>query len=469
MRDSLALLSLLDEASQIVPIGQLKVGERCVWPILRIYSAFRLRDDNPREMSVSKVPRALKQTIDKVRSKAPSTSLPKDPLDFITVGQSSHRTDEWEGKSVNRFLDPVHHFLKGENGLHLEIDFDAQSRDYFSPTFQIAPWLEYYHKSLPSSRKQWSKGLEEWSKQMQERFNDSYFHPQHIAYWLDLNLAAERLAEEILERTQPNAVFMASFYDPVLFAFIREAKKRNIPTIDLQHGVQGEGHFGYTGWKNLPSSAQMYLPSHFFHFTQEEAQTLQERTPAGTFHEVMGNSWLAFSKEMYPALKKKTDKQIGLISLGISEVLLDEVMLNAIDTLDDTKWWIRLHPRAKDRMSQVLDELGPDRAAKCEIEVPTDQSLYQVLQQVDFHVTKQSTIAFEALDFGVHTLLTSIEGARYYQDWVQKGWMLKCLDRADWETVDLDVLQSKDDRMYYSEKAPKPWNELFALLKQATV
>lgn len=464
MRDSKELLELLRDAERLVPVEKLTASEIPVWPILRVYTAFRLRDDYPRQVSRSIVPYALRKKVGAFKAKRPSNPLPSGKVDFLTIGQASHRTDEIGGKAFNRFTDPIHTFLAPQKGLHFEIDFDDNRVEYPYPTFNLAPWLDWTRRKHSSYLSSFSSELNAWCDAMRDRYQDDYFHSEHVAYWIDLCFAAERLADEMWKDLSPKALLLASFYDPVMFGFIRSAHKAKVPVIELQHGVQGEGHFGYTGWKDIPSSCYTYLPSNFVHFSRVEAESLQARMPVGkTTHWVMGNSWMRYSKhELGYGSKTKSNK--ALVTLGISEKLFDDVMLHIMKVNEDMKWLVRMHPRSLDRMEEVKNILKENGIRSFEVEESTRMPLYEVLSQAKFHMTRQSTVALEALDFGIKTILTSVEGQRYYSEQIDKDWMRYCSQPGDWDSISPWLSEQSDD-MSYSEQPEMPWTDLLTQVK----
>ena len=54
---------------------------------------------------------------------------------------------------------------------------------------------------------------------------------RHVARWLDERMVGERRFAPFFERYQPSAVFLAHLFDDTEIALLREAKRRNIPTI----------------------------------------------------------------------------------------------------------------------------------------------------------------------------------------------------------------------------------------------
>jgi hypothetical protein len=456
MREAKDLMQLLKGVEDLTPLDELTVDGICVWPILRIYTAYRLRELNPDSMTPSRQPRwykrwMSKRAIPRMQS-AEGNMNHLEKVDFLTLAHPSHRTDMVEGKAFNRYLDPLHHFLAPQKGIHLEALFseDNLKASYYSPTYSLLSRLEESRLARGSSRNKWSGGMYVWCKEMQELFSDTYFHPENVAYWLDIVEASVPMFKAILEEAEAKVLFVSAFYDPVLFGALRAANELGIPAVDVQHGVQGAYHFAYNGYRGIPPSAYTYLPSRFWHYTQADIdQTSQSFDPERTKHQLMGNQWMEFWKEEVQQPSAKEHPFTILYTLGISESLLDEQVLFAMKANPDYRWYVRMHPRALHRLKEVETELQAAGITNYEVKDANSLPIFELLSQSKVHVTRQSTVALEALDFQVPTLLTSTNGFDYYNTYLDKGWMRVFLGNEQWPGVLGEGFLEGDGSMHY--------------------
>lgn len=468
MREAKDLMQLLKGVEDLTPLDELTVDGICVWPILRIYTAYRLREINPESMTPSRQPRWFKRWMSKraiPRMQQAEGSMNRlEKVDFLTLAYPSHRTDLVKGKAFNRYLDPLHHFLAPRKGIHLEALFSEENlkQAYYSPTYSLLSRLEEARLASGSSRKNWSDGLYAWCKEMQVLFNDTYFHPENVAYWLDIVEAAVPMFKEILLDTGAKVLFVSAFYDPVLFGALRAANEMGIPAVDVQHGVQGAYHFAYNGYQDIPKSAYAYLPSVFWHYTQEDLeQTTQSFTPGLTRHQLMGNQWMQFWKEEVQEPAAKEHPFTVLYSLGISASLLDEQVLVAMKSNPEYRWLVRMHPRAMHRLDEVEAELAAAGITNYDVKDANSLPIFELLSQADVHITRQSSVALEALDFQVPTLLTSTNGFDYYNTYLDKGWMRVFLGKEQWPGVLGEGFLEVDQTMHYLDGGKVNWEELF--------
>ena len=468
MREAKELMELLKGVEDLAPLDQLSVDGVCVWPILRIYTGYRLRELKPPRMTPSRQPRWFRRWMSKRAitrmEKAEGNMNQLKKVDFLTLAYPSHRTDMIDGKAFNRYLDPLHFFLNPKKGIHLEALFTEEKLvgSYYSPTYSLLSRLEQARLKYGSSRNGWSDELFRWCRAMQELFNDPYFHPENVSYWLDIVYASVPMFKDIFKETEAKVLFVSAFYDPVLFGAIRAAKEMDIRVVDVQHGVQGEYHFAYNGYKHVPKSGYAYLPDTFWHYTEaDKQQTSTAFMPNVTNHQVMGNQWMQFWKQEVKKQRQDDRPFTILYTLGISATLVDGQVIHAMKANPEYKWFVRMHPRAMDRIGEVERELTASGATNWEMEEANSLPIFELLSRSDLHVTRQSTVALEALDFQIPTLLTSTNGFDYYNDHLDKDWMRVFLTTDQWPKVIGEGFMDADPDMCYAKAVVPDWDRLW--------
>ena len=280
MRTTKELYDLLLDVEELTPIDEMLVGDRNVWPVLRVYAATRLVRKTPDFVSRSRQPRWFGVWQEKLRQetldKADDSFQTLRPAGFLTIDYSSHRTEKVDGKGFNPHLDPLHYFWKERRGLHLEVAFSPSrlAHSYYAPSVSLMSRLHRYRMKVGFSKRHWTPQMFQWCNKMEKLFNDSYFHSENVSLWIDMLLAAEAMFEDILDEVRPSAVFVAGFYDPILFAAVRIAKSRSIPVVDIQHEPLLEKHYGYHGWKRMNDQCYAYLPQHLWRWTAADSDNL---------------------------------------------------------------------------------------------------------------------------------------------------------------------------------------------------
>ena len=280
MRTTKELYDLLLDVEDLTPVDEMLVGDKNVWPILRVYAANRLVRKHPDFVSRSRQPRWFGVWQEKLRQerldKADGGFQTLRPAGFLTIDYTAHRSEKVDGKGFNPHLDPLHHFWEEKQGLHLEIAFSPSrlAHSFYSPSVSLLSRLHRYRMKVGFSKRLWTPQMFQWCNTMEKLFNDSYFHSENVSLWIDMLLAAEAMFEDVLDEVRPSAIFVAGFYDPILFAAVRMANLKEIPVVDIQHEVLGEKHFGYHGWRRLNEQCYEYLPPNLWRWNASDNESI---------------------------------------------------------------------------------------------------------------------------------------------------------------------------------------------------
>lgn len=243
----------------------------------------------------------------------------------------------------------------------------------------------------------------------------------------------------ILDVAQPSVVFMVSYYWSGGMAMSLACRGRGIPTIDLQHGVQGALHGAYGRWRRIPRTGYELLPQIFWCWSEVEAKAIQEwnATVADHHRPVLGgNPWLSeWMKEgtdlVVPhdrrirslmGAKAKRHILVTLQSGFTHQGVLADLLQAMRDSPDDWQWWVRLHPVDVDKRSHVRGLLERSKVRNFTLEASTDLPLYALLRQMDVHVTHSSSTVLEAETFSVPSVLVSQYGVERYPEQIRSGW-----------------------------------------------
>ena len=115
----------------------------------------------------------------------------------------------------------------------------------------------------------------------------------------------EKIFSFFLYKKKIKHIFVTSFYFPDMLALIYAANKKGIKTIELQHGKQGEYQAMYN-WSEIKSSSINFLPSNFWCWGIESANTINKSFPDNQIAKIVGYPWLKFVK-LYLDKNKKDD------------------------------------------------------------------------------------------------------------------------------------------------------------------
>lgn len=238
--------------------------------------------------------------------------------------------------------------------------------------------------------------------------------------------------EKILMKSNSKIVFMTCYYQISNFALICVCKKKNIKTVDVQHGKQGKYHALYNHWYKLPEEGYELLPDYFWNWGEESRKNIEKYRPFNYRHHIpVIGGYLLLSDvininkydidEEFNYRLKRASKRI-LVSLqpgvkGIYEIIYETVKISPQDWF----WLFRLHPYEIHKIKYLENDLLANNLENCEVALSSKLSLYSLLSRVDYHLTGWSSVMIEALAFNVPTIIISRQGYELYNDKIEEG------------------------------------------------
>jgi hypothetical protein len=228
-------------------------------------------------------------------------------------------------------------------------------------------------------------------------------------------------------------------FSVISMGFNMACREAGIPSVELQHGVQGASHWAYARWNAVPPGGFSVLPSIYWNWSRSDAlviNTWAHRTAGGHRAVAGGNLWLAswlrpgsergtgYDARVDAALPRDELHILWTLQPGITGPRELGLLLQASD-LSPPGWvWLpRLHPAmtAEERstIETTLARLPASAAART---AANELPLPALLRRVDAHVTFSSSVTHEAAAMGVPTVLTGEEGVLYFADVVEQGW-----------------------------------------------
>lgn len=206
----------------------------------------------------------------------------------------------------------------------------------------------------------------------------------------DCDIYYRRYCAFLLNRIKPKAVIIVKYYEMKNMILIQEAKKRNIPTIELQHGMMDDVKptYNYLKKHNLDT-----YPDHIFTFGEYDKEIAHY--PIDKKYVIpVGYADLEKKKKLYR--RTETKKQITFFAS--SSLKLEEYAIYLNQVLDKNVYKIvfKLHPMQYSQWKKLYLQLdGTD------IEVidnnQKDSAYY--LAQSDFVIGISTTVMFEATLF----------------------------------------------------------------------
>lgn len=258
----------------------------------------------------------------------------------------------------------------------------------------------------------------------------------------------EKFWDRIIEVIKPKFVFVVCYYGLVNMALLSSCERKGIPTVDIQHGVQGHFHIAYGNWKRVPSCGYNTLPKYFLVWSEEEKNAVEDWShKTGGQHRalVAGNLWLeswldSNSPERVwfePYLQKFLVRPEGKVRLLVTlqPIRYPPAWFFKYLKRNESRFdiWIRLHHTMIDKLRDFEELLKLHELTDVNLMEATELPLPSVLLLSDIHITLFSSVVIEAAQFHVPSIVMDPDHAHYYDSYLADG---KCYTAFSEEELD---------------------------------
>ena len=333
---------------------------------------------------------------------------------------------------------------------------ELTSSDIKSTIFEAAPGYEYriprYKKSIfiqnqidtiKIKNRIWPKrnvfyNLAQYDEVKETVFKNTGIKLPLISQVIRNAILIERLSYfwEDKQVINPRLVFMVAYYGEIGMALNLACNRLNIPSVDIQHGVQGDYHVAYGRWSKVPLTGYELLPKVFWVWSGNEHAAIEQWCqPVKEHHRpiVGGNPWLSMWKEPNyhivieydKILIKLMNKQPGQFNILYTlQPGYDppEWLLNFIREAPLTwMWWIRLHPGMAADKLRIKELFANCRPNNIDIDNASIIPLPALLRHVNLHITQFSTTVIEAAEFGVPSIILDKDATLIYSKLIEYG------------------------------------------------
>ena len=417
-----------------------KSGEIHLWPIIKIGLFFKLvelervgdlRKNNSKITSRKKI-KAFKLlwlifkslvlfTILKIKKRG-------KPIDVFFCDSSSHRV--WLDKEfVNRYFLPIRKQLEKlrPNITFLGLSDDNLTKDQYPSRDNMVFLLDYvegaklYWKITQCKVDIQAQGLENFLKDVEKDFpyllNSKAFGNELRNKIKDIKIL-QNIQGLLLNKHNPKLVFELCYYSKSRYAMNVAASRRNIPTIEIQHGGLGKEHVSYYGWENMPASGYSVFPEYFWSWDVNSFKLIKEWVTTSHFHKSLlgGNPWLGFSLLTPGNYKFPDDKLIVLYTLQDQEV--EDYIFDVIhDSSLKYEWWLRPHPRFT-KIALIAKEklMAKGLFSRVNLVEAASYPLPIIISKCAIHISVSSGSILEAATMGIPSLILGSSGGNYYKN-----------------------------------------------------
>lgn len=363
----------------------------------------------------------------------PSIPPPADLLFFV---REEEHVEQVDGRGYAKILDSLATLLRPEHALvKLELLGEEGYGERQLPTWRLPQETLLASGWMPGDVSRLDPNYSELTGAIRS-VGLTPPSPADIARWMCFIQHIADRAGNILQALSPRILLLSCYYHPIGMGLMLACRQAGIVSVDVQHGRLGPYHGLYTQFTQVPADGYALMPDHIWCWnTQTIAAIADGRSDNVPRHRGIlgGNPWLSLWTQGEGLPVAEADKRlfaertIGrrliLVSLQPADNPLPDSLLTAIRRAPaDWLWLIRVHPLRRQNMVTISGILA-DLADQVEIEQATDLPLFWLLRRVSCHVTLFSSVAIEAAQFGVPTVLIDPEGAVTFADHIRSGRM----------------------------------------------
>ena len=237
------------------------------------------------------------------------------------------------------------------------------------------------------------------------------------------------------------------------------AKEQSIPCYDLQHGIAGASSSrAYSLWSKVPKNGYELIPNGFWCWNKEDARAVDQwgSTQIPPIRTIVGGCvW----QRLW--LEKKQPREIFSVSGFVEKLIKDsktnilftmqgnnppEILFNLIEhSPSEWTWWIRCHPM----MIEKLDHFE-NAFSRFDTNVNVREAsltfLPYLLSKADIHVTGWSAVTYDALSFGLKTILTHPSANQFFEPLITSK---QAFYFENWQEI-LSFIKTNEDKLLLS-------------------
>jgi UDP-N-acetylglucosamine 2-epimerase len=258
------------------------------------------------------------------------------------------------------------------------------------------------------------------------------------------------MAEEMIKRENPQLIILQDEYSEWERCLAVAARKMGVPTLAIQHGVIGPGHFGYyhPKEKTYDKPGAFPIPTLTAVYGEYTRKMLEQTCnyPPGSVVAV-GNHRFDYIPSYLSDTSTKTweavceefgldpQKRIVLVATGALQSKYgypdhDRMLLDAVYSArlsrPELQLVVKLHPKEDGALQRVMAaEMGLDDV------VIVKERLVELLRICDLLVTMHSTVAMEAIAIGKPVVTVNLTGEKDPYPYAESGAAIGVYRRED--------------------------------------
>lgn len=474
-------LNAITAIEKEVDINCIKISSTQIWPLIRMMLWYQMMNPTENHVKMDTNSHNYRYIINEKTIETTIEINKNKSIDLLFFSSSAYYTDKCKDLYYNRHVDPFSDlFGKAFTILNMELE-DANShirqpRKYPGLTISFSE-----ERRAVRSDNTIIPGFDALRRTVQENTGIE-LDPRLISENLRKLRAFLSLFSSVLEHLKPKAVGVICYYHLAAMGLVWACRRKGIPCVDIQHGKQGRYHGMYTHWTATPPDGYELLPTALWTWGEESRDNIAKwlpkncRTPRV---EVLGSPWLSLWMEgpgCEPAgdglsrlITRIADRKVILFSMQpLKENPLPVPLFQAMrHSPPSWLWLMRLHPRDAAQQDVWADFFSQYSMDNVECYLANNLPLFALLKHSHHHVTCFSSVAFEALSFGLSTTIIHPSGKLLYDNYLNDG-HYRYADSFEKiiSSVKIGLLEDKkkESRPYINHNLENIHNHLKALL-----
>lgn len=363
--------------------------------------------------------------------------------EILFYSRCSDHTDQIDNKFYNRFIDPMIDFIQSKYSyLKLELlphEIQGTLPRYEHTIFLNTSW--HFYRGEITNKFRWfinKKTIKKFSELRKKVFEVTGKIEINEEYFLDQVFQVEQYQKffrELLTGLKTKVFFFADYTSVIEMGLIWACRKRGIKTVDIQHGTQGDYNGKYSHWTRMSKEGFELLPDFYWSWGEKSRDNIIKWYPAGFRHHlsvVGGNRWLGKwvedknfgidtkQKGFYNYLK--TFNKVILVTFQHTLDSTPEYLFQAMHlSPDNWIWLIRRHPLQRESNEQIQAVMRHHDIKNYEVVNASSYPLFALIKHSDCHVTECSSVALEALFFGLPTSIIHPTGRQVFENYINDG------------------------------------------------
>jgi len=327
-------------------------------------------------------------------------------------------------KCIHKQGDPIKDYVGSDNFYFLEFGLRNYNTPRMDQTINISLLFVLYKIFFyPFILSKQIKRKRKIKNQINDLINKSKIN---VSVWNDLNdfFIKKYFFDFIIKIVKPKKIFLKAFTNTTAYSLIYSCNLKSIPTIEYQHGQQGDNSITYTNWFSVPKNGYKMLPKTFWLWDNTFANKFELWMSKQNYHEIkiVGNLWQNFiekNDKLFPPYNLFDSKYKNVL-VCMQKTHLPEIIKKAICSDTKIMWYFRLHPREYHNKKK-LNLLLKDLTENYNIDIGNQFPLESFLQTVDAVVTEWSTVAYEATLFKKKAIVIHQNGQEAFKSLISRN------------------------------------------------